>query len=398
MALALAFLQTPALGTETDPVEQARAYFKVGARAYEAAQYSDAIQAFERAYRITPREGLLFSLAQAHRKQYYAGKNPDDLRAAIKHYRAYLERVKQGGRRADAMDALVELEPRALALEAPAPASTQVETKPVTQLMLSSAAAGVRLEIDGKAAGMLPFVGAVEPGKHRLRLRAPGYEDYTRDVSLLPGSVLPLDIPMVDRPARLLVSAPEGARVTVDGREVGTAPLSPVALAHGRHFVSVSKNGREPFARDVELRRGSSTAVEARMPETTQRTVAWLSFGGALSSFATAGVLALGATRKQDSASAILDRRARGNISPAELREYSSLREQRDDYRTASFIALATGGGLAALGTVLFVFDEGRAEPPVGAPEKPVPAPARELSASVLWHGAGPQAALGGRF
>ncbi len=41
--------------------------FDAGARAYESGQFEAAIQAFDQAYAISPREGLLFSLAQAHR-------------------------------------------------------------------------------------------------------------------------------------------------------------------------------------------------------------------------------------------------------------------------------------------------------------------------------------------
>jgi len=375
----------------------------VGARAYAAGQYGDAIQAFQRAYQLTPREGLLFSLAQAHRKQYHAAKQPEDLRAAVKLYREYLDRVKQGARRADAMDALVELEPRAAALEpaGPTPAPT-VETKPTTQIMVSSAAAGVRIEIDGRAVGLLPYVGAVEPGKHRIRLSAPGYEDYSRDISLLAGSVVPLDIPMVDKPARLLLRAPAGARVTIDGREVGVAPLAPLRLSHGRHFVSVSKNGREPFAQDVELERGRSRELDARLPATSQRTAAWVVLGTAGTACVTSGLLALVAARKESDAEAILARSERRNISSSELDSYLSLRDERDDYRTASLVAAATGGGLAALGTLLFVFDEARAEQPKGPELRPgsphKPAPGADLSAAVTWTPMLAGATLTGRF
>lgn len=404
-ALAVLLAVGSARAGDPETLERARAYFNVGARAYAAAQYGDAIQAFEQAYQLTPRDGLLFSLAQAHRKQFYAEKKPENLRAAIKLYREYLSRVKQGGRRIDAMDALVELEPRASSLDAAPPAPVAAAaTKPLTQIMVSSAASGVHIEIDGVAVGQLPFVGTIEPGRHRLRLTAPGYEAYQRDISVLADSVVPLDIPMVDRPARLSVRAPEGARISVDGREIGPAPQRAMQLPHGRHFVSVSKNGKEPFARELTLGRGKSVDVEVRLTETTQRKVSWVLFGSAASAWVASGVLAVGALRNQSDAQAILDRQKTRNISGGDLASYSKLRERRDDYRTASVVAAIAGGGLALTGLVLFSFDEPRAKPASGRedipgkPGNPPAAPTLDLSAALSIPSSSAGASLSGRF
>ena len=42
-----------------------------------------AIKAFDEAYRLAPRPGVTFSLAQAHRRQYGLDRKPDDLRGAL---------------------------------------------------------------------------------------------------------------------------------------------------------------------------------------------------------------------------------------------------------------------------------------------------------------------------
>src|SRR4051812_9930626 len=60
----------PARGEAAD----ARLYFNAGARAYAAGKYVPAIRAFEEAYRIEPRPGLVFSIAQAYRRQYFIDK------------------------------------------------------------------------------------------------------------------------------------------------------------------------------------------------------------------------------------------------------------------------------------------------------------------------------------
>ena len=48
-------------------VERAQALFNVGAQAYAQGDFSGAIDAFEEAYRVSQRPGILFSIAQAHR-------------------------------------------------------------------------------------------------------------------------------------------------------------------------------------------------------------------------------------------------------------------------------------------------------------------------------------------
>ena len=88
-----------------DEVERARTFFNAGAQAYSAARYADAVRSFDQAYELAPRPQLLFSLAQAERKEYFAGNDPSYLRRAIQHYKAYLDQVASGGRRSEATEA-----------------------------------------------------------------------------------------------------------------------------------------------------------------------------------------------------------------------------------------------------------------------------------------------------
>src|SRR4051812_4150596 len=83
-------------------LERAKTFFNAGAQAYAAGQYGAAIQAFEEAYKLAPRPQLLFSIAQALRKEYYVGQDVAIARSAIKQYRDYLDQVPALGRRADA--------------------------------------------------------------------------------------------------------------------------------------------------------------------------------------------------------------------------------------------------------------------------------------------------------
>lgn len=385
-------------------LEQARTYFNVGARAYAAGQFIDAVKAFQEAYKLTPRSGLLFSMAQAYRKQYYLDKKAEHLRAAIKYYRKYLERVPKGGRRADVADALAELEPLADKLQDRAAPEVRPRAQPSTGIMVSSPTPGVQIALDGQAAGKLPFVSDVKPGKHHIVLTASGYKPYERDISVLEGSVVPLDVALRDKPGTLRVRAPAGAHVSIDGREVGSAPLQAIQLAPGRHFIAVTENGREPFSRDVDLGRGRTVTLDAKLPGTTQRTVAWLMLGAGAAAVVGGGVLALAAYRKQSDAQNILDRRQTQNISASDRDAYAGLVTARDRFRAASALTFGAGLAVAATGTVLFIFDEPRVharrglERVPGTPKQPQAAPTMEISAAPVFAPGAAGAAVSGRF
>lgn len=403
-ACALA-LSAAAVARAADPgaLKQARTYFNVGARAYAAGQFLDAVKAFQQAYKLTPRTGLLFSIAQAYRKQYYVDKKPENLRAAIKYYHEYLDRVPKGGRRGDVADALTELEPLAEKLQAETAPAPPPAAKPATQIMISSPTPGVRLTLDGHAAGKLPFVSDVKPGQHHVALSAPGFKPYERDISVLEGGVVPLDVALEDKPATLRIRAPEGAHVSIDGREVGRAPVRPIQLAPGQHFVAVTGNGRRPFAQDLALERGRSVSLDAKLPHTTQRTVSWLLLGTGATAVVGGTLLGLAAYRKQSDAQDILDRRQTRNIQQSDRDAYAQLVLDRNRLRAASVVTAGAGVAIAATGLVLFIFDEPRVRPrsgpepsPGGRPQHR--APSMEISAAPVLSPATAGAAVSGRF
>src|SRR5512139_3732457 len=97
-----------------DDVAQAKTHFAVGARAYEERKFRVAIDAFEESYRLAPRPAILFSIAQAYKRQYYEGRTDRDLSQAIAYYRRYLKDEPNGKRAGEASAALGDLEPIAI--------------------------------------------------------------------------------------------------------------------------------------------------------------------------------------------------------------------------------------------------------------------------------------------
>jgi tetratricopeptide (TPR) repeat protein len=389
---------TPAPGRGEAP--DARLYFNAGARAYAAGKFAAAVRAFEEAYRIEPRPGLVFSIAQAYRRQYFIDRAKENLTESIDHYRRYLELDPDGARRGDTAEALSELEPLASRLSpaevarSPAPPS-----RPATQLMISSPVDDVAISLDGRSAGTLPYIAAVTPGVHQVALTAAGYVDYQRDVRVLDGSVVPLDVALKEKPARLSVVAPDGARIAVDGRFRGVSPSAPLTLTPGRHYVTVALNGHEAYSRELDVARDESRKLRADLPATAQRTAAWVLIGTGATALLAGGGLLIGAVVRENSAkSATID-------TAADIDTFNGTLSSRNELRTAGIVAAGSGLAVAAVGVFLFAFDEPRAFAPAkdeSAPGRRPPtreqSPGLEVSATPWFSPSAAGASLKGAF
>ena len=375
-------LARPAVADDAAALAQAKTYFNAGAQAFEAGSFNAAIQAFEQAYRLAPKPAILFSVAQAHRRQYYLDRRPDHLREALRLYRDYITKVEQGGRRADAAAALAELEPIAGRLD-PAPAAPAGEVKAPTRLMVSSQTRGARVTLDGAAPSDAPLIGDVKPGKHTVRIEATGFFSEEREVLAADGSLVAVDIPLRERPARVSVNAASGAQVSVDGRPAGSAPLSaPIELPSGRHLVTVVRNGSRAYSVEVDLARGEERRLDVRLETTGQRYASYALMSIGAGGLVVGGVLTGLALGAQRSAREIDDARASGNITGQQLDDYNRSLDQRETWRRAAGIAFGAGAVVAATGLVLFAFDQPKLAPALARDDKPArPAPAEAPAA-----------------
>lgn len=356
--LVLALATTGATArADAEAVEQAKALFSAGASAYDKGDYNAAIQAFEGAEKLAPRPALVFSLAQAHRRQYYVDSKPEHLRAAVGLYRAYLEQAPEGNRRADASQALQELGPAAQKLGSDQEAPRAPE--PARISIHSSGTPGARVSLDGQKTVEAPLIGAVAAGKHRVVISADGFFDETREVTAVDGTIIATDVALREKPALVtLQRADDGARVEVDGRFVSTTPLhAPLEIAPGGHLLTVTKNGHEAFARELVLDRGETRTLDAKLAPSKQRAVAgWLFVASSVAVVAGGAFLTV-ALVEEARASSILEARATRNLTAADLDRYDAARGSRTEWTAASVVGFGSGAVLAATALVLFVFD-----------------------------------------
>jgi sec-independent protein translocase protein TatB len=147
-------------------------------------------------------------------------------RGMAKHFRSGLDTMMREGR----MSATVPQEPK------------------TTRLMVTSQVDGARGAIDG-ATGALPLVKEVTAGDHTVTVEADGYLPVTLKAVAVDGALVPVEVDLTPKPVLLDVRAASGARITIDGRPAGTAPVTALEIPAGRHFITVEHRGRREFHR-----------------------------------------------------------------------------------------------------------------------------------------------------
>lgn len=364
-----------ALAAEPTPeeVERARTFFNAGAQAYAAGKYADAVRSFEQAYAVAPRPQVLFSLAQAERKEFLDRGDPAVARRAIAHYKAYLDEVPKGGRHDDALEAKTDLEWRVSRLSPQDTAPPQPERRK-PRVTVFSPTAGAMASLDDGPPQELPYFADLEPGRHKVRVFGEGYVDAEQEISGDKGIDVPVNLPLREKPAALTVGLTSVADVYLDGRLVARTPLAqPLEVAPGPHVVAIVRNGKNAWSQEIVLARGKAGRVDPRLTTSAQRYVAYGTLGVGIASLIVGGATAIAARAHQDTAEDIEAKRARGNISASELQEHNDAIDLRNDERVTAIVFSSIGAVLTTTGALLYIFDR----PPVAlmAPRSVEPAP-----------------------
>ncbi len=365
---------------DADVLTQARRYFEAGKQAYDAGRYGGAIAAFAESFRLAPRTATVFSLAQAYRLDYFQSRDVKKLKRAIDLYQQYLREERDGARRSDASEHLAAIEPLWAALtDVDRRRASELEPARATptQLMVSSQTAGAVVVLDGAAPVAVPLVAEVKPGRHTLRVEAPGHFAQDIEQIAVEGRLVMVDARLEAMPGRLVLDVPSGAEVRVGATPVGEGPIAePIALPAGRYRVTVSQLGRHSETREVVLERAGTTALAVELETTTQRYVAYGVLGAA-ALFAGGGVATtLGAFGEQRRAEGLADRRLSGEVlTLAEAREYDRALARREGLRSVSIGLYGVSLAAAVAGLLLYTLDQPRAPDAGGLELQPLVGP-----------------------
>lgn len=382
---------------------KARQLFRAGARAYDAARYDVAVEAFDQAYQIIPRAELRFSAAQALRRQHALKPDIALLKKARAYYRAYAAAAKTGSRVADAAMAITaidaQLRQHAAANAVPAgedpgdgtsrdparegpDAVATLPKRTVSTLQLDTAIWGATARVtaapsahfEPREVRLAPGPQWLElpPGDYKVVFSAKGYRTTERQAHVQLGRTTFVDETLLERPALISLVGQEDAEILVDGRPVGRTPLlRPLELSRGRHRIVAGSNGHDPWVKDFDVERGSQQQVPIDMAMSTQRVTTWVVLiGGGTTTLA--GIVMGGLARsnglKAENIRALSQREQRA-LTLAEAENYNQVLDRSDD-QTIIAVGLFSGGlAISAAGLLSFLLDEPNLyEATLGAP------------------------------
>jgi len=368
--LVVVLAATPARADEG----KAQQYFRAGAQAFKQQSYAAAAENFELAYKEEPLPEIAFSAAQAYRRQYFIDQKPEHVQRAVELYRAYLEKVKAGGRVGDAADGLEEMKRELDRLNAAGTKFTAV-AHAGTRLAISVTVAGearqamtelsalpatdttgAKATLDGKPVDLYVPVD-VAPGEHVIVASAPGYFPSTVKRVAIDGASDVVELELQPQPAELAIHAEAGAEITIDGKPVGTTPLAAQALPAGHHVVAITRRGRDGELRDVQLARAEHKTLEVPLAATgRRRAVPWL-LGGAGALAIASAATALVSWSADSDFSKLQDERVKTGITQAQYDTLEHDISRRDSYRDAAWVLGGAAVATCAVAAMLYWFD-----------------------------------------
>lgn len=268
--------------------EEARAAFVLGSERVKESRWAEALEAYERSAAKRAHPVTTFNVGVCERALGHTTRAERAFLSALDDERKTPHVLPEPVRR-DAETFLAETRATIAEIEvtlAPGDASVVIDGRP---LVPSEGRPDVRiagLAAPGKATAIgegtkTTFVLRADPGTHVLLLSKHGFADVVVRETWAARARGKLTLALDKLPGRLAVtSAPSGGVVTLDGLDVGEAPVA-LERAPGLHHVRVRKQGFLPYDVDVSLRPGEEASLDAKMQKETPSLLGrWWFWGG----------------------------------------------------------------------------------------------------------------------
>lgn len=126
---------------------------------------------------------------------------------------------------------------------------------------------GAQVTVGGKVLGPAPYAGALRVGAHKIVVSTPdGMYTATSNQVIKADATSSVNATLVFVGSRLSISCrPAGAKILVDGKEAGAAPLKEHLLPPGEHKVELLLDGYAPVSRPVTTRKGETLSLDLEL-------------------------------------------------------------------------------------------------------------------------------------
>lgn len=244
-------LTTPVLAQETPPdprLDEARTLFEQGLARADEQRWGEAVEYFRAALELVDRPSIVFNLGVA----LFRNGQTREAETVLNRFLSRADPIEDGADIAAARRFLGEIRNSYATIVlrvSPANAHVEIDGDP-------SEGEGANREIE------------VDPGTHRVVVRADGYHPSRFRLSVLPGGRTERAVELARAPGApsiVEVTAPDDARVVLDGEDVGTGRVE-LDVEPGEHTLVVHIP-EEPFSRTFEIASGERIVVDASVVE-----------------------------------------------------------------------------------------------------------------------------------
>ncbi len=138
------------------------------------------------------------------------------------------------------------------------PGSTETAMELKGFIIVTSEPSGAEVFLNGQQVGITPYQGRQLPGAYTLALRMHLYHEHSEQFSLSPGGTT--ELPAIALKAQFgtlhVMTEPAGADVLLDGKSIGTTPISAYQLGSGSHNLELRAAIHHPLQQRLDIKDG----------------------------------------------------------------------------------------------------------------------------------------------
>lgn len=139
-------------------------------------------------------------------------------------------------------------------------------------LRIETTPPGATVKVDGQERGKTPLaLTAVSVGEHRLELALDGFLPISKAVEVVDQQTTTIQEVLGRAEGSIVcISVPAGARITLDGQDLGITPQTLQGIPVGRRLLTLSLPGYLPWSARVPVLHGQATKVEVALVKESQ--------------------------------------------------------------------------------------------------------------------------------